>query len=202
MLKLSCFFVDGICQALYYQGIRHFELARILGSSAGEEVMRCLASRRSAFFVAAALLITSQVHAENWTGLAAPDNSWTNAGNWDLGVPGSSSNAFFNSAGNGNTTVSLGGATQAVGSIFFDPGAAAYTLGVLSAGDTFDVLSGGSITLNSGVANPHRRTRHDHRQLVPQQQQRCHSWPADQRQHHRPDRTIDEQHRAQHRDAD
>jgi hypothetical protein len=89
-----------------------------------------------------------------WTGLAAPDNNWTTAGNWDSGVPGSGVVATFDSAGNGNTTISLGGSTQPIGGLFFNSAnAATYTVGQLP-GDALSFDDGGAVLLDASVTNP------------------------------------------------
>jgi fibronectin-binding autotransporter adhesin len=106
-------------------------------------------------FLTAVLLAAPAARAQTWTGLAAPDNHWTTVGNWDTGVPGGSSTATFNSAGNGNTTISLGGATQPIKFIDFDTAsAAAYTLGVFGSGDAFNLTANGSIVVTNTVTNP------------------------------------------------
>ena len=61
---------------------------------------------------------------------------------------------MFNSPGNGNTSVSLGGGTQPIGAILFDSSPAAYTLGALSSGDKFNFDAGGAITANNTVTTP------------------------------------------------
>ena len=94
---------------------------------------------------------SSTVVAENWTGTA--DTLWTNTSNWDtFTVPGSGGTANFIDAGNGNTNISLGGASQPIGTISFDTAsAAAYTLGVLSSGDAFNFDPNGTIAVGSTV---------------------------------------------------
>src|SRR5438105_4809958 len=88
-----------------------------------------------------------------WTG--AVSNLWADATpptNWSTGaVPGSLDTAQFNGAGNGNTSISLGNASQSISTLLFASGSAAYSLGVLNSGDTFNLTSGGAITVNSGV---------------------------------------------------
>jgi hypothetical protein len=84
-----------------------------------------------------------------WNGTTNSD--WNTASNWTGGVPVSSNIANFDNAGNGNTTISLGG-TRPIGFIQFNAGAAAYTLG--SSPEQFDVDAGGSITVASGVTSP------------------------------------------------
>jgi hypothetical protein len=125
-----------------------------------------IAARR--FFVAttlAALVSVPAVRAQStrtWTGLAAPDKNWTTLGNWNTGVPVSGDTALFNSAGNGNINIGLGGATQPIKAILFDTGsAAAYGVGD-QPGDKFNFDVGGSITVNSTVTTQqwiHARTQ-------------------------------------------
>ena len=89
-----------------------------------------------------------------WVGSATPDNKWTTVSNWNLGVPGSGDTAFFNNAGNANTTVGLSGAAQPIKTIEFDNGITpSYTLGFAASGDKFLVDSGGSILMTQTVAN-------------------------------------------------
>jgi hypothetical protein len=85
-----------------------------------------------------------------WTG--AINNSWTNSGNWINGVPGSGETAQFNGTGNGNTTITLGGATQPINTIQFASGAAVYTIGQ-SPGDAVAFDTNGLIDVATGVTN-------------------------------------------------
>lgn len=104
----------------------------------------------------AVLFLATVARAQNnriWTGSATPDNKWTTIGNWNLGVPGSIDTAFFNNAGSANTSVSLGGTSQLIGTIEFDNGITpSYTLGTLASGDKFVFNTGGSIIETSTVA--------------------------------------------------
>ena len=113
------------------------------------------ASRPSALFTAAAISLAFAPSAPaqfTWTGLAAPDNLWTTPGNWTTGVPDNSHYATFNNAGNGNTTVSLGGATRSIAGISFDTSAtAAYTIGVLGSSDALAISGFGAVSVNSTV---------------------------------------------------
>ncbi|HEX4413735.1 MAG TPA: hypothetical protein VH107_08905 [Lacipirellulaceae bacterium] len=88
-----------------------------------------------------------------WAGSATPDNKWTTIGNWNLGVPSSGDTAFFNNAGNANTSISLAGTTQPINTIEFDNGITpSYALGTLGSGDKFVFDVGGSIIETSTVA--------------------------------------------------
>ncbi len=103
-------------------------------------------------------------NADTWTGastapLTAPAALWTDAGNWSLSaVPTSANTAYFNGAGNGFTSISLGGAPPAIAAIQFDTGAAAYTIGSGN-GDTLTIASNnisasvGAISITSGVTS-------------------------------------------------
>src|SRR5215213_11158667 len=95
---------------------------------------RWMSTLRWALVAALVAQFVPTAAAQTWTGLAASDSRWTTAGNWSTAVPGASSTATFNGPGNGNTSISLGGATQPVGSLRFEPGAVEYTLGVLGSG--------------------------------------------------------------------
>jgi fibronectin-binding autotransporter adhesin len=86
-----------------------------------------------------------------WTGLAAPDNNWTTVANWDTAVPGTGDTAQFNSAGNANTSITLGGAARPINTILFNGTPAAYNLGVLSSGDAFNFDAAGAITASAGI---------------------------------------------------
>ena len=102
----------------------------------------------------AVVLFGTQARSQNWTGLAAPNNQWTTLANWDTAVPGSGNTAVFNGAGNGNTSISLGGSAQPIGALQFIANPAAYTLGTLASGDKFNFDAGGSITVNNSVTTP------------------------------------------------
>jgi autotransporter-associated beta strand protein len=95
-----------------------------------------------------ALVLSRAANAQTWVGGTA---NWIDVTNWNPNtVPVSGNTATFNAA-SGNTSISLGGAAQPIGSILFDTAnAAAYTLGT-TAGDTFNVDAGGSITVNTTV---------------------------------------------------
>jgi hypothetical protein len=100
------------------------------------------------------LALAALAGANTWTGLAAPDNNWTTAGNWDSGVPVGGQVATFSGDGAGNTSISLSGATQPIGSISFDTAsAAAYTIGQLP-GDALSFDSSGAIFLFNTVTMP------------------------------------------------
>jgi hypothetical protein len=112
-----------------------------------------LGARRLLVVTVLALLADRSALAQTWTG--AVDNNWTIPGNWDTNtVPGSGSAATFNSAGNGNTNISLGNVPRPINTIAFDTDqAAGYNLGVLDSGDQFDFDANGAISVSSTVAN-------------------------------------------------
>jgi len=86
----------------------------------------------------------------DWTG--ATDSIWGDA-NWDNGVPTTGYQAQFNSAGNGNTSISLGGGTQAINTILFSGSngtLASYNLG--GTNDTFIFDASGAITVSTNTA--------------------------------------------------
>ena len=88
---------------------------------------------------------------QTWTGLGG-DNIWTTSGNWNAAVPVSTDTALFNSAGNSNTSISLSAASQPINTIQFDTAnAAAYSLGVLASGDSFNFDAGGAISVTNTV---------------------------------------------------
>ncbi len=78
-------------------------------------------------------------------------NVWSTSSNWSASpAPVAADTATFANAGNGNTTISLGGNTAA--SIIFDTAsAAAYTLGTGAVGSQTFTLSNGNITMNATV---------------------------------------------------
>src|SRR4051812_27027391 len=80
--------------------------------SADKGARKMIFTTRVRIFAVLALFAATAARGETWTGLAAPNNNWATAANWDTTVPVSGSTAVFNNAGNGNTTVSLGGTTQ------------------------------------------------------------------------------------------
>src|SRR5262245_1798794 len=89
------------------------------------------------------------LRAQVWSGSA--DNLWGNAANWGGTVPGAGGVATFDSAGNGNTAISIGGSATPILSILFDtPAAAAYTFSG-TAGGAFVFDNGGSVTTTSAV---------------------------------------------------
>jgi hypothetical protein len=115
--------------------------------------MPCLGARCLFVVTVFVLIAVRSTLAETWTG--AVDNNWATQGNWDTNtVPGSGNAATFNSAGNGNTNISLGNSARPINTIAFDTDqAAAYNLGVLDSGDQFDFDSNGAISVSSTVAN-------------------------------------------------
>ena len=77
----------------------------------------------------AALLAVPSAQAANRTWNGTNDSFWANGANWSGGAPGTGDTATFNNAGNGNTTIGLGGGVT-VGTVVFDTAnAAAYTVG-------------------------------------------------------------------------
>ncbi|HEY1378950.1 MAG TPA: hypothetical protein VGF55_19265 [Gemmataceae bacterium] len=110
-------------------------------------------SPRVAAALAAALVALAPPPARgqsSWTG--AVSNAWTDPGNWSTNsVPGAGGTAQFDGPGNGNTTITLGGAAQPINTVLFTGSPVAYTLGN-TAGDAlgFDA-AGGAITVNTGV---------------------------------------------------
>jgi hypothetical protein len=91
-----------------------------------------------------------------WTG--ATDSNWAVPTNWNAAlIPGSGDTALFNGAGNGHTTISLGGATLPIRNISFDnASAAAYTLGIIPSSDKFNFDAGGAIAVSSSVVQNQR----------------------------------------------
>jgi len=98
---------------------------------------------------------TASAASAAWTGTT--DALWATLTNWTANpVPGTGDTATFNSAGNGNTTIDLGGGVT-IGTVVFDTAsAAAYTIGAGAAGSqtlTLGSTLGNVITMNAGVAN-------------------------------------------------
>ena len=101
-------------------------------------------------------LVATTAGGANWNGTSG--STWSTAGNWSSSpVPSASNNvhtATFNSAGNGNTTVSLvGGVT--INTVLFDTAnAAAYTIGSGAVGSQTLILeNGGAVTTSNTVNN-------------------------------------------------
>lgn len=106
--------------------------------------------------LAAGLAVINSGYAadSSWTGLAA-DGLYGTAGNWSAGVPTPGNTAFFNSAGNGFTTVGLGGNSYSVSVLSFSNAAsAAYTIGSTVGDGTFTFQAGGTpIAMTAAVVN-------------------------------------------------
>jgi len=87
-----------------------------------------------------------------WNGTT--DGLWATTTDWSSGAAaGTGDTAIFNNAGNGNTTLDLGGGVT-VGTILFDTSsAAAYTIGAGAVNSqTLTLNNAGAITVNSTVA--------------------------------------------------
>lgn len=94
-------------------------------------------------------LAMQDAKSQTWTGTTSTD--WGTSGNWSTTVPGAGNTALFNSTGNGNVAINLGGLAQPIGSILFDTaGAAAYTFSG-NAGDAFIFNAAGAINLTNTV---------------------------------------------------
>lgn len=86
-----------------------------------------------------------------WDGLT--DNTWAGA-NWGGAspVPGAGDIATFNNAGNGNTTIDIGGGVLISNIVFDTASAAAYTIGSGGLGSQIlTIQTNGSLTLTPGV---------------------------------------------------
>ena len=94
---------------------------------------------------------TASAASAAWTGTT--DALWATLTNWTANpVPGTGDTATFNSAGNGNTTIDLGGGVT-VGTVVFDTAsAAAYTIGAGAVGSQTLTLES-AVTMNSTVVN-------------------------------------------------
>jgi autotransporter-associated beta strand protein len=88
----------------------------------------------------------------SWNGLT--DNTWAGS-NWSATpVPGTGDTATFNGAGNGNTTIDLGGGVTVQNIRFDTSSVAAYNIGAGAVGSqTLTLNDSGSITLTPLVAN-------------------------------------------------
>jgi autotransporter-associated beta strand protein/T5SS/PEP-CTERM-associated repeat protein len=85
-----------------------------------------------------------------WTG--GTDAAWATTSNWNPALPTAADTAVFDSAGNGNTTIDLGG-DVGIGAIRFSTAAAAaYTLGQAGQSFIFDA-AGTPIAVEAGVGN-------------------------------------------------
>lgn len=99
-------------------------------------------------------LVSSTAGGANWTG--ANGSTWAGS-NWSSSpIPGTPTirTATFNSAGGGNTTVSLGGGVT-INTVLFDTASvAAYTIGSGGVGSqTLTLENGGALTTSSTVTN-------------------------------------------------
>jgi hypothetical protein len=94
------------------------------------------------------LIFTQASQGQTWTG--NDSNVWNDTLNWTPNtVPGTGGIADFASTSN-NPNVSLGGGTQAIGTILFDSTPVSFDLGSVT-GDTFIFDSAGAITVNTNV---------------------------------------------------
>lgn len=110
-------------------------------------------SPRAILTAAALAVVTPSVLAQTTTWNGDSSTLWTDSANWDNGVPSSGSISLFNGAGNGNTSISLSGGSQSLGTIVFDSSSvAAYTLGNAGLGDQFNIDPNGGIAVTSTVA--------------------------------------------------
>jgi len=101
-------------------------------------------------------LVSSTAGGANWTGADGSTSTWAGS-NWSSSpIPGTPTirTATFNSAGSGNTTVSLGGGVT-INTVLFDTAsAAAYTIGSGAVGSqTLTLENGGALTTSSTVIN-------------------------------------------------
>jgi autotransporter-associated beta strand protein len=104
---------------------------------------------------AVVLMRSGTAHAASGTWDGLTDATWAGP-NWGGAspVPGTGDIATFNNAGNGNTTIDLGGGVTISNVLFDTASAAAYTIGSGAVGSqTISLNNAGSITLNPGVAN-------------------------------------------------
>ncbi len=87
----------------------------------------------------------------SWTGTT--DNTWAGANNWSpSGPPGTGNTATFNGAGNGNTTISLGGGVTISNLVFDTATVVPYTIGSGAAGSqTLTLNDGGSVQVTGTV---------------------------------------------------
>jgi len=109
----------------------------------------------SALAAAAANLTSHTASAASATWNGTTDALWATTTNWSASpVPGTGDTATFNNAGNGNTTIDLGGGVS-VGAVLFDTSSvAAYTIGSGAVGSqtlTLGSTLGNVITMNSTV---------------------------------------------------
>jgi len=128
----------------------------------GRSLFRAHRPRTLAVYMTTCLLVAAAVgpcatHAvaavRAWRGTS--DAVWTNANNWDdtSSAPGTGDTAIFNDAGNGQTTINLGGGV-AISTIQFDTStAAAYTIGSGGVGSqTLSLDNLGAVTMSASVA--------------------------------------------------
>src|SRR5207248_1248827 len=99
--------------------------------------------------VFALLAFSASVQAQTWTG--STSTAWGTAANWSTTVPVSGSTATFQSGGNGNLAINLGGTARPIGAILFDTAASGSYSFSGNAGDAFVFDAAGAITLNATV---------------------------------------------------
>ena len=86
----------------------------------------------------------------SWNG--TQDVMWTNSANWSASpYPSGSETATFDNAGNGNTTVDVGGLSSLLNLTFTGPSVSAYTIG--TSGQKVTLLEGGIFQLAADAAN-------------------------------------------------
>ncbi|XHR28459.1 MAG: beta strand repeat-containing protein [Chthoniobacteraceae bacterium] len=104
-----------------------------------------------AVFLPCILLPVGAEAAVSWIGTT--DSSWATSTNWSGAVPASADTAYFNNAGNGNTTIDLGSGVT-LGKLVFDTSsAAAYTIGAGGVGNQTFTTGSVGVTLTAAVVN-------------------------------------------------
>ncbi len=98
------------------------------------------------------LCATATAANATWNGMT--DGTWATDANWSALAPVTGNTATFNNAGNGNTTLDLGGGVTVKTVLFDTVNAASYTIGTGGAGSqTLTLNDTGAITVNSTVTN-------------------------------------------------
>ena len=134
----------GLNGSAPFTGNGIFDIMSYAGSIQGNgvsglSVLNALSNQMYTFGTSNGYLTLSVTGAPSWIGGSGSSSNWSDAANWQNGVPNPASMAVFDGTARTNTTNDIPNATFA--GLRFNNGAGAFT------------LSGGSVTLTGGVQN-------------------------------------------------